>query len=145
VVASNGFAAQNVTQAAQATPDYAPEEYKELTHNANRLTVDFRFQPGKTTLDNKARADLDRVVSVIADLRIKGDRVMLFGFSDPAGNPAENRDISLNRANAVADEFALRDLTPAVVRGYGSDLGLAANDTEAGQSKNQRVEIWIKR
>jgi phosphate transport system substrate-binding protein len=70
---------------------------------------------------------------------------MLFGFSDPAGNPAVNRELSLNRANAVADEFALRDLTPAVVRGYGSDLMLAASDTEAGQSKNQRVEIWIKR
>lgn len=145
VVASNGFAAQTVTEVAQTAPVYAPEEYKQLTHNANRLTVDFRFQPGKTTLDNKARADLDRVVSVIADLRIRGDRVMLFGFSDPAGNPAVNRELSLNRANAVADEFALRDLTPAVVRGYGSDLMLAASDTEAGQSKNQRVEIWIKR
>jgi phosphate transport system substrate-binding protein len=145
VVGSNGFAAQTVTQVAQTAPVFAPEEYKQLTHNANRLTVDFRFQPGKTNLDNKARADLDRVVSVIADLRIKGDRVMLFGFSDPAGSPEANRELSLNRANTVADEFALRDLTPAVVRGYGSDLGLAANDSEAGKSKNQRVEIWIKR
>jgi phosphate transport system substrate-binding protein len=45
VVASNGFAAQTVTEVAQTAPVYAPEEYKQLTHNANRLTVDFRFQP----------------------------------------------------------------------------------------------------
>jgi phosphate transport system substrate-binding protein len=145
VVASNGFAAQNVTQTAEEAPVSSPDEYKQLTHNANRLTVDFRFQPGKTSLDNKARSDLDRVVSLIADLRIKGDRVMLFGFSDHDKNPEVSRELSLARANTIADEFALRDLTPAVVRGYGSDLELAAEDTAAGQSKNRRVEIWIKR
>ena len=145
VVGSSGFATQNVTQVAQSVSENAPEEYKRLTHNANRLTVDFRFLAGQTILDNKARTDLDRVVSLIADLRIPGDRVMLFGFSDPAGNPEVSREQSLVRANAIASEFALRDLTPAVVRGYGSDLGVAANDTEAGQSKNRRVEIWIKR
>ena len=145
VVGSDGFVAQNVTQVAQTVPGNAPEEYKRLTHEANRLSLDFRFQPGQTILDNKARADLDRVVSLIADLKITGDKVMLFGFSDPAGNPETNRKLSLDRARKIANEFALRDLTPAVVQGYGSDLGVAANDTEEGQSKNRRVEIWIKR
>ena len=70
---------------------------------------------------------------------------MLFGFSDPSGNPGTNRALSLARAKAIANEFALRGLTPAVVRGYGRDLGVAANDTEEGQERNRRVEIWIKR
>ena len=145
VVGSEGFVAQNVTQVAQVAPGDAPEEYKRLTHEANRLSLDFRFQSGQTILDNKARADLDRVVSLIADLKITGDKVMLFGFSDPAGNPGTNRALSLARAKAIANEFALRGLTPAVVRGYGRDLGVAANDTEEGQERNRRVEIWIKR
>ncbi len=145
VVGSEGFVAQNVTQVAQVAPGEAPEEYKRLTHEANRLSLDFRFESGQTVLDNKALADLDRVVSLIADLRITGDKVMLFGFSDPSGSPGMNRELSLARAKAIADEFALRDLTPAVVRGYGSDLGVAANDSEDGKAKNRRVEIWIKR
>jgi phosphate transport system substrate-binding protein len=145
VVGANGFVEQNVSQVAQTVPAKAPEEYKRLTFDANRLTLDFRFQSGQTVLDNKARADLDRVVSLIADLKITGDRVMLFGFSDNIGNPEMNRKLSLARAKAIADEFALRDLTPAIVRGYGSDLGVASNETEDGKAKNRRVEIWIKR
>ncbi len=145
VVGANGFVAQNVTQVAQTVSANAPEEYKRLTHDANRLTLDFRFQSGQTVLDNKARADLDRVVSLIADLKITGDKVMLFGFSDPVGNPVTNRALSLARAKAIADEFARRDLTPAIVRGYGSDIGVASNDTEDGKAKNRRVEIWIQR
>ncbi len=145
VVGANGFVAQNVTQVAQTVSANAPEEYKRLTHDANRLTLDFRFQSGQTILDNKARADLDRVVSLIADLKITGDKVMLFGFSDPVGNPVTNRALSLARAKAIADEFARRDLTPAIVRGYGSDIGVASNDTEDGKAKNRRVEIWIQR
>jgi phosphate transport system substrate-binding protein len=144
VVGASGFVAQNVALVTQAVPENAPGEYKALTQNANRLTLDFRFETGQTVLDNKAKVDLDRVVSLIADLKITGDRVMLFGFSDPVGNPDTNRALSLARAKAIADEFSLRGLNPAIVRGYGSDLGVASNDSQEGQQKNRRVEIWIK-
>jgi phosphate transport system substrate-binding protein len=145
VVETRGFVAQNVAQVAQTVAENAPAEYKQLTQDANRLSLDFRFQSGQTVLDNKAKADLDRVVSLIADLKITGDRVMLFGFSDRVGNPDTNRALSLARAKAVADEFGRRGLNPAIVRGYGSDLGVASNDTEEGKAKNRRVEIWIKK
>jgi phosphate transport system substrate-binding protein len=145
VVGANGFVAQNVAQVSQAAPAHAPEEYKSLIQNANRLTLDFRFQSGQTVLDNKARADLDRVVSLLADLKITGDRAMLFGFSDQIGNPDMNRALSLARAKAIADEFSKRGLTPSIIRGYGPDLGVAASDTEEGLAKNRRVEVWIKK
>jgi phosphate transport system substrate-binding protein len=31
------------------------------------------------------------------------------------------------------------------VRGFGSDLTVASNDTDEGREKNRRVEIWLKK
>jgi phosphate transport system substrate-binding protein len=145
VVGASGFVAQNVAQVSQTVSAEAPAEYKWLTKDANRLSLDFRFESGQTDLDNKAKVDLDRVVSLIADLKIPGDRVMLFGFSDSIGSPAANAALSLSRAKAVESQFIQRGMNPSVVRGYGSGLAVSADDSYEGQAKNRRVEIWIKK
>ena len=120
IVGGSGFVAQNVSQIEQTVSGSAPGDYKELTKGANRLSLDFRFQSGQTDLDNKAKADLDRVVSLIADLQITGDKIMLFGFSDSKGSSAANQALSLSRAEAIGDQFVLRGLKPAIIRGYGT-------------------------
>jgi len=145
VVGASGFVAQNVAQVSQTVSDRAPGDYKWLTKDANRLSLDFRFQSGQTDLDNKAKVDLDRVVSLIADLNIPQDKVMLFGFSDSIGSPTANQALSLSRAKAVEEQFALRGMNPAIVRGYGSGLAVASDDTDEGRSRNRRVEIWVKK
>ncbi|MGA2849801.1 MAG: phosphate ABC transporter substrate-binding/OmpA family protein [Terracidiphilus sp.] len=145
VVGDSGFVTQNVGQLSQTAPEDAPQEYKQLTRDAYRLSLDFRFQAGQTTLDNKGKIDLDRVVSLIADLKDSGENVMLFGFSDNVGGAAVTQSQSLTRAKAVEAELVERGLKPAIVRAYGSRLPVAANDTEDGRYKNRRVEIWIKK
>ncbi|MGA2350744.1 MAG: phosphate ABC transporter substrate-binding/OmpA family protein [Terracidiphilus sp.] len=145
VVGDSGFVAQNVAEVAQSVSTEAPKEYKLLTKEANRLSLDFRFQSGQAELDNKAKADLDRVVSLIADLRVAENKIMLFGFSDSIGSPAVNRVLSLTRAKSVEDQFAQRGINPAIVRGYGSSLAVAADDSEDGLARNRRVEVWIKK
>jgi phosphate transport system substrate-binding protein len=87
VVAANGFVSQNLQHAAQTVSNTAPEEYKLLTEGAERLSVDFRFQAGKSVQDSKAQADLDRIASLIADQEGEGDRILLFGFADNEGTP----------------------------------------------------------
>jgi phosphate transport system substrate-binding protein len=145
MVGNIGFATQNLAQIAETAPDDAPQEYKQLTRGANRLSVDFRFQQGQTTLDNKGKADLDRVVAMIADLNASGEKVMLFGFSDNADDADANQTQSLARAKEVEAELVLRGLKPTVVRGFGSKLPVASNDTDDGRERNRRVEIWIKK
>jgi phosphate transport system substrate-binding protein len=145
VVGAAGFVAQNVAQVAQTVSDRAPGDYKRLTMDANRLSLDFRFQSGQTDLDNKAKVDLDRVVSLIADLNIPQDKIMLFGFSDSIGSPTANEALSLNRAKAVEEQFAQRGMNPAIVRGYGSGMAVASDDTDEGKARNRRVEIWVKK
>jgi phosphate transport system substrate-binding protein len=145
VVGSNGFITQNVTQEKQTVVPGAPAEYKQLTSGAQRLSLDFRFRSGKAELDNKARADLDRVIRFVSDLHYSGENVMLFGFADSVGAAAANKTLSENRAHAVEEEFKQRGLNLTIVRGFGSDLPVASNDTEAGREKNRRVEIWVKK
>jgi phosphate transport system substrate-binding protein len=145
VVAATGFVAQNVSQIAQTASANAPAEYKWLTKDANRLSLDFRFKSGQADLDNKAKVDLDRVVSLVADLKVAGDKVMLFGFSDGVGSHASNQVLSLNRAKSIESQFIQRGISPTIVRGYGSDTPIASDETDEGQARNRRVEIWIQK
>ena len=145
VVAANGFIAQIVRKEKQTVAGGAPDEYKQLTEGAERLSLNFRFQNGDLEPDNKAELDLDRVVTLIADLNISGDKVMLLGFSDGLGDEENNTELSLSRAKTVETEFARRGLKPAVVKGFGAVLPVASNDTEEGRLKNRRVEVWVKK
>jgi phosphate transport system substrate-binding protein len=144
LVAANGFVAQNVTQETQAPAKQAPDEYKELTKDAERLSLDFRFRAGETVLDNKAQVDLDRIVNLIADQGNAGNKILLLGFADNTGTADRNKALSLNRAKLIENELIQRGLQPAAVRGFGSELAVASNDTDEGREKNRRVEIWIK-
>jgi len=145
VVAANGFVSQNLQHVTLPVSNTAPEEYKLLTEGAERLSVDFRFQVGKSEQDSKVQADLDRIASLIADQDGEGDRILLFGFADNEGTPEESRAMSLNQAKIVESQLNQRGIKLAVVRGYGSELPVASNDTSEGRERNRRVEIWIKK
>ena len=145
VVGATGFVAQNVMQIEQKAPADAPAEYKALTQDANRLSLDFRFASGQMDLDNKAKIDVERVVSLIADLNYPADKIMLFGFSDSTGDSASNLALSQSRANAIENQLIRRGVKPAIVRGFGSDLAVASNASDEGQARNRRVEVWIKK
>jgi phosphate transport system substrate-binding protein len=108
------------------------------------VSLDFRFQPGKAAQDNKAEADLDRIVSLIADRGSAGAKILLFGFADSTGAPEVNEALSLDRAKVIEDQLVQRGVKPAAVKGFGSALPVASNDTDDGREKNRRVEIWIK-
>jgi phosphate transport system substrate-binding protein len=145
VVGASGFVEQNVAQVAQTVAATAPGDYKALTKDANRLSLDFRFASGQMDLDNKAKVDLDRVVTMIADLNIPSENVMLFGFSDSIGGYASNQSLSLSRARTIESQLTQRGLKPAIVRGFGPNLPVASNESEEGQARNRRVEIWVKK
>jgi phosphate transport system substrate-binding protein len=144
VVRAAGFVGQNVEPMPAPVPEFAPEEYRQLTAGARRMSVDFRFLPNSTLLDGKALADLDRVVAAILELRMTGEQVMLFGFSDSAGDRNSDQMLSLELARAVQSQLTAKGLPPSVVNGYGSALPVAASDTAEGRRRNRRVEVWVK-
>jgi phosphate transport system substrate-binding protein len=146
VVAGNGLIAQTVARESQSVSDTAPGEYQELTRNAERLSLDFRFVNGDLDLDDMAQQDLDRVVSLVADNGGAKKQILLFGFTDDTGITAEvDQAVSLNRARIVEKLLIQRGVKPAVVQGFGSAVPVAPNDTAEGREKNRRVEVWIQK
>jgi len=143
IVAEVGFVGQNVSAAAAAASSTAvPADYRRLTSGYDRLSLDFRFREGSSQLDNKAVADLTRVVTFVTDLHYTGDNLVLLGFND---NKEATENLSKARADAVAQQFEQRGVKAATVMGFGSQIAVASNDTPEGRQKNRRVEIWLKR
>jgi outer membrane protein OmpA-like peptidoglycan-associated protein len=72
-------------------------------------------------------------------------KLKIEGHTDNAGDPAENRKESLERAAAVKDALVQAGV-PAdriTVEGIGPDRPIAPNDTEEGRTKNRRIELSI--
>jgi phosphate transport system substrate-binding protein len=143
LVAANGFVAQTAEQVTQKVAADAPPEYRALTANAQRMPINFRFLFGKSQLDNRALADLDRVVARLATSEGSKVRILLFGFADSLGGQDVNQMLSSARAHVVADELSRRGITASVVEGFGAAMPVASNDSLEGREKNRRVEIWI--
>jgi len=69
----------------------------------------------------------------------------VMGHTDSTGSDTYNLDLSRRRADSVANYLVSRGVAGARVEriGYGEQYPVADNTTEAGRSKNRRVEIRI--
>jgi phosphate transport system substrate-binding protein len=144
IVARNGFVEMNVKAGAATAAANVSPEYVNTIAGAQRLSLNFRFLPGSSQLDNKALMDLDRVAGFLSSPGRTSGGIVLCGFSDSIGTGQNNQAISLARAKVVADEFRRRGIVPATVAGFGAANPVASNQTEDGRQKNRRVEVWLR-
>jgi len=100
------------------------------------------FATDSAELKPEMRQALQRTAQ---NLRDRGglDRIEIIGYTDSRGSADYNRDLSRQRAEAVADYLANegvdRDLM--AVSGRGEADPIATNATQEGRSKNRRVVI----
>lgn len=99
------------------------------------------FDTGKATLKPGAAPSLDRVGRYMNEY--PKTRLMIEGHTDSQGSLNTNRELSQQRAEAVAEALVLR----GVARGRidtiarGADMPVASNATGAGRQQNRRVEM----
>ena len=74
-----------------------------------------------------------------------GGAVLVIGHADSSGAAAANRELSHERARAFTAIFRLSGLKQnrLMVKGMGSDMPRAANDSVEGRALNRRVEIIL--
>ena len=143
IVGQNGFVAQSV-QADNVMPGaHMPEQYQALTREAQRLSVNFRFEEGSASLDNKARQDLLRVVDYLSAHGKLDKQVTLVGFGDAKDDSQRAQLLSRLRAMAVRRELVKSGVVPREIQGYGAQMPVAANTEDEGRLKNRRVEVWV--
>ena len=144
IVSRLGFVKQTPDLQRLAPPQDAPAQYVDLTKDSDRLSLNLRFRPGSTQLDNKAIRDMDRIINLLSQPRMQGKSLLLLGFADSHGAANSNEKLSAERAQLVAKEFAMRGFSATRAFGMGSALPVASNETEVGRDKNRRVEVWVK-
>ncbi|MDQ7986942.1 substrate-binding domain-containing protein [Pseudomonas sp. G34] len=143
IVAQNGFIAQTVEAVKiDATADM-PAAYQALARSAQRLSVNFRFQEGSASLDNKAQQDLRRVLDYLRQHDKLQNKVVLVGFGDPKAVSARAELLSKLRAMAVRRELVREGVVLREVTGLGDELPVADNEGDSGRLKNRRVEVWV--
>lgn len=103
------------------------------------------FESGSTTITGDSFPTLDAIARLMkGDDRIK---LVIQAYTDDAGGPDDNLDLSLRRAREVKAYLARQGVAPPSLRcrGYGEDQPIADNSTEEGRAKNRRVEFRFTR
>jgi len=122
-----------------------PEEAKELLDTGSLIMRDIQFQTNSATLKPTSYPALEKVGQILAawpELKLE-----VAGYTDNTGNVNYNKELSLKRAQSVADY--IENLYPSIgadqmtVAGYGVEFPIATNDTAEGRSKNRRVEFKV--
>lgn len=143
IVERSGFIAQTVRSVHVNASSQLPALYKELAHQAKRLTVNFRFQEGSVSLDNKAQRDIGRVLEYLQSEQKMHRKVVLVGFGDPKNDATRAAILSKWRAQVVRRELSKDDVLIENLLGFGGEMPVASNDADEGRSKNRRVEVWV--
>ncbi len=103
-----------------------------------------QFDTGKATIKMVSLPLIEKVATVFKQ-HAEILKVEVQGHTDNVGRPQQNKTLSQARANAVMKALVERgiDKQRLVAKGYGQDLPIADNKTEAGRQENRRVQFKI--
>jgi OmpA-OmpF porin, OOP family len=101
------------------------------------------FDLNKFDLKEKSVTELDKVIRFLNENPTL--RIEISGHTDNVGAPAYNLQLSLKRAQSVANYLTAHGITAARLtqKGYGADKPLASNDSEENRQINRRIEFRL--
>lgn len=101
------------------------------------------FDNNKATINSKSYKNLDILVDILNEY--PEAFVEIQGHTDDVGDDAENKTLSQDRANAVAEYIKGKgvDASRLTAKGYGEEMPVADNKTKAGRDKNRRVDFIL--
>lgn len=115
----------------------------EITATVSSKSYSIEFETGSANIKPASYKMLNDIFesAVVAE----GLKIGVYGHTDNSGSDVTNIPLSEKRAKAV-ETYLLKKGLPASrveAKGYGSAKPIADNSTEAGKSKNRRVEIVL--
>lgn len=141
--------AQAIVSSSGRTELLQLQDLTSIMLDADRLSFTLHYD-SDGRLDARAVADIDRLAALIKSGTFSSRQMLVLGFSDNAG--------AVN-AQLVATQAIAQDVRDRIVNatgranlgnlrispiGYGRLMPLGCNETPAGRSRNNRVEIWVK-
>ncbi|MBV7269027.1 OmpA family protein [Winogradskyella luteola] len=119
--------------------DVKPEIRVNKTHTFNNVLFDFdKAELLEVSLDELN--DLQQYLKEHPDLNIE-----IYGHTDNKGLDKRNKELSEQRAKAVADYLISHGLNLTRIKsfGFGSSNPVSSNDTKGGRQLNRRVEFKL--
>ena len=101
------------------------------------------FAPASANIDSDSEKVIDAIAEILADC--PSARFEIEGHTDSQGREEMNKNLSQSRAEAVVGALIRRRvLTSGLTAvGYGEERPVADNSSEAGRSKNRRIEFRL--
>lgn len=124
-------------------PGGAPLDYCEFVEGAARFPFSVRFDTAAGTVDGRSEQDLAQLAEYMRQPGQNGRQILLAGFTDGVGDPGPNLVLSQQRAESVAGLIGQLGIPNVEPRGFGEQF-LIDDDSEDGQQRNRRVEVWIR-
>lgn len=140
-----------LTAFAAANPDLVDFD---STRGIVKFKSDLTFALGSADLKPEAKSAIAKFASIVNGNAASGYELLVAGHTDniPVTNPAtkaaghkDNWYLSSHRAIAVGAELISQRTSPQRIGviGYADQRPTASNDSDAGRSKNRRVEVLI--
>jgi len=103
----------------------------------------FKLASAQLEISEASKVQLDAVIKQLETA--PGFRIQIHGHTDDMGKEKYNLELSLKRANFIAEYVEAKGVAPdrLTVEGFGSDQPLAPNTTEDGRARNRRVEVQL--
>src|SRR6478735_2672840 len=115
----------------------------EITSAVSSKSYSIEFETGSANIKPVSYKILDEIFesAVVAE----GLKIGVYGHTDNKGSDAVNVPLSAQRAQAVQTYLLKKGLKENRIeaKGFGSTKPVADNNTDAGRSKNRRVEIVL--
>ena len=101
------------------------------------------FPVNSSEMQPAAKANIENLAAILN--KYEDTEVLIEGHTDSTGPYEHNMDLSLRRANSVANQLEVQQVMPTRfnIRGYGPDQPVASNETTSGRQDNRRVDIAI--
>ncbi len=131
---------------AEGKKEFSPVTKDEAQASAfSTKAVTITFATGSAVLDENAKYIIDMKLSDLAKM-FGNARIRIEGNTDNVGDTKKNKELSLKRAQAVADhlqkEYGFSE-NRFVIVGNGSDKPVADNASDEGKAKNRRTEFQL--
>ncbi|MEO6040034.1 MAG: OmpA family protein, partial [Saprospiraceae bacterium] len=121
-------------------PDLRPSSVKKMTETGQTLTLNLLFDYDQAVLHTESLPELRRVAEQAKKNNL---RVNVWGYTDNAGDPAYNLDLSKRRAEAAKQALVGLGIPASQItaNGFGEEKPVAPNDTDENRAQNRRVEV----
>lgn len=115
-----------------------------LHAEASRYAAVVYFATGSAVIDEAGLRELNWMVDKMKPY--PQAHLLVQGFTDNVGSEANNQQLSVQRAQAVAQFLEGQGIAASRldVQGFGTDYAAAPNATKQGRRNNRRVEVTVR-